>query len=138
MVGVLEPLTHSRADLRISKDSLVLNHVLTVEYSSFCLMANLFARFSLERDIVPSMVFSKAISKINVAFMLLFLSKCIFYFSLFAIAYTWSFLVRELYSRSSFIIVVISSVFLLLLLLFYIFLIFVLSLSFAIVCVRCS
>ena len=42
--GVLEPLTHSRADLRISKDSLIFNHVLTVEYDSFCLMASLFAR----------------------------------------------------------------------------------------------
>ena len=39
-----ETLTNSMADLRISKDSLILNHVLSVEHNSFCLMASLFVR----------------------------------------------------------------------------------------------
>ena len=39
--SVLEPLTHSRTDLTISRDSLILNHVLTVEYNLFCLMSSL-------------------------------------------------------------------------------------------------
>ena len=65
--GVLEPLTHSRADLRISKESLILNHVLTMEYKSFCLMASLFARRLIScSHYLPMPPFVPIISGVNV------------------------------------------------------------------------
>ena len=43
--GLLDPLTHRIVDLRISKDSLVLNQVMIYAYSSDCFIDNFSAKF---------------------------------------------------------------------------------------------
>ena len=61
--GVLDPLTHNKIDLKIQKESFVLNKLITVAYCSFSFSAILAARFFI--NIVHSCPMPPFVPKTN-------------------------------------------------------------------------